>query len=483
MKDTFYTHLELIEEHPSTIEKENLLIAFLQEEPDAEAFLRLTFNDDVYGLAEKSFYNAFSELQEIERLNFEHVSDFLYFQTFEEREGAELTNFSPDMKGIYDIVGFVQEKSGNDLLQFLRQRFFVMSKLDRKWISRLLLKDLRCGVQRKTVNHALEALGLKTIDKFALQLCDKIDVYDDDQVKKRLKFPIAMECKYDGIRLQAEVYGDYGNRKCKLTSRRGKDRTAEYPDICATLIKHFPAGLIILDGEIIADTFQSLTRKDDTSVRKYIVFDLLLEENLPYMNRYDNLRNLFSDVGLLILGFRAEDDSRFTYTYPTNIELAEHFSADTIEEVREYYEQLNERKEEGIILKNFNAPYERGSRKYMFKCKKVMTADLEIYEWKLGTGKRTGMISTLCLRDKSKTVYCDVGSGIDDDTCAELTKQANDYEEQALLPAKFIGKICEIKFNEVTETGSIRFPRFICIRDDKDEPDDLSNLVENRRGE
>ena len=29
----------------------------------------------------------------------------------------------------------------------------------------------------------------------------------------------------------------------------------------------------------------------------------------------------------------------------------------------------------------------------------------------------------------------------------------------------FIGRIVEIQFNEITETGSIRFPRFICFRD------------------
>jgi len=484
MKDNFFDHLEIIEEHNSSIDKHNLLVAFLQEEPDAERFLRLTFNDDVYGLAEKTFYNAFGSTGGIVNMNFEHVSDFLHFQTFEEIETTrEFKNYDIDWLETYSQE--LLETSGNSLVMSIRDNFFYMSKLQRKWYSRALLKDLRCGVQRKTVNKAFEALGLKTIDKFALQLCDKIDVYDDDAVAKKLEFPIAMECKYDGIRLQAEIYGDYGNRKVKLTSRRGKDRTQEYPDICETLKKFFPMGCIVLDGEIIASSFQTLTRKDDTSVRKYVVFDILLDERLPYNDRYNNLRNLFLECGLVIIGFRAPDDTRFTYTYPSNVELAEHYSADTIAEVREYYEQLNDRKEEGIILKIYNKPYERGSRKNMFKCKKVLTADLKIYDYKLGEGKRTGMVSTLCLTDKSGSVLVDVGSGIDDYTCEALTKQLNEYQEQGNDPdtSPFYGKICEIKFNEVTETGSIRFPRFICIRDDKDEPDDLTSLLENRRGE
>ena len=471
MKDTFYDHLEIIEEHNSTIDKENLLIAFLKEEPYAEEFLRLTFNDDVYGLAEKSFYNAYPELTDTEQ--YEHVSDFLFFQTFEENMTG--INDSPDMKGIYDIVGFVQEKSGSNLLQYLRQRFFVMSKLDRKWISRLLLKDLRCGVQRKTVNKAFKALGLPLIEKFSLQLCEKIDVYNNDDVRKFLKFPVAMECKYDGIRLQAEVFEFKGIKKVKLTSRRGKDRTEDYPEIVETLLERVPPG-IILDGEIISRSFQSLTRKDDTSKKKYIVFDMLIDERMPYKDRYDNLRNLFSALGLVLLGYRSEEDTRFTYTYSTNIELAEHYSADTIEDVRTYYEQLNERGEEGIVIKNYNCPYERGSRKYMFKCKKVYTADLRIYDYKLGEGKRTGMVSTLCLSDKFGKVKVDVGSGIDDNTSQELTRIVNEHAEAGYLGVSFIGSICEIKYNEITETGSIRFPRFVCIRDDKDEADDLSNI-------
>jgi len=450
MKPEFFEYLEKIEAIGSTTEKENILREFIQKEPEAEEFLKLTFNDDVYGLAEKTFYNAFGSTGQIVNKNYSHVSDFLYDLEF-------TINNDSNINSLKIIIEHCLNLSGDNLKMYLFDKFKLLPKMERKWFSRCLLKDLRCGVQRKTLNKVLKSLGLKQIEKFALQLCETINVYEDSEVKKYLKFPIAMECKYDGIRLQAEVFETNGVKSCKLTSRRGKDRTADYPEICETLIDKIPPG-IILDGEIISRSFQSLTRKDDTSKKKYIVFDLLIDENLNYMSRYDNLRNLLSALGLLVLGFRSPEDTRFTYTYTTNIELAEHYSADNISEVREYYEQLNERGEEGIILKNFDSPYERGSRKYMFKCKKVLTADLRCIGYKLGEGKRVGMVSTLCLEDKWGKIKVDVGSGIDDDTSSKLTNRVHNGDY-------FNNEIVEIKFNEITETGSIRFPRFVCFRD------------------
>ena len=56
----FYNFLDEIEKVGSSIQKENLLAEMLHAFPESEKFLRMTFNDIVYGVAEKTFYNAFS---------------------------------------------------------------------------------------------------------------------------------------------------------------------------------------------------------------------------------------------------------------------------------------------------------------------------------------------------------------------------------------------------------------------------------------
>ena len=333
---------------------------------------------------------------------------------------------------------------------------------------RALLHDLRCGVKVKTVNAVFEQLNLPIIEKFGLQLCGRLDVYDEIEVEKRLTFPCTIECKYDGIRLQAEVWEDKdGSMQCELTSRRGKDRTDKYPGICAELCKLFVGQHVLLDGEITAESFQKLTRLEDKSTRKYVVWDLLNDEKLTYNSRWDNLISLCSDVGIAPVNDYELINNKEKLCSSVVL-LAEHFSASNIKDLQEYYEELNRRGEEGIIIKLDDRSYSRSSRKNMYKCKKVFDADLKIIGYKLGEGKRSGMVSTLELIDKSETIRVDVGSGIDDATSQALTTMV----EQHKVP-DFIGKICEILYNEKTETGSLRFPRFVQIRDDKTEPDDM----------
>ena len=450
----FYERLEKLEEAQGSIAKENYLITILKRVSNAEAFFRFAFNEDKYGVQEQTFKNAFGN----QKFTWDHISDWLATHKFEPM--ADGSSYK-----VPDLITFGQKlmnSSGNDqeilISNFIRQ----CEPLKKKWFCRAILKDLRCGIQVKTVNKCFKACGLEQIKKFSLQLCGKLDVYDTELVAKKIKFPCSMECKYDGIRLQAEIMSCDTQTDCFLTSRRGKNKNADYPEIAKELREIFEGENIILDGEIISQSFQELTRKDSKSKKNYVVFDLLVDEKLKYMNRWDNLMSLFSNYSIT-----EYKDKQLIKVNKNHIYFAEHYSCNSLSELQTYYEELNERKEEGVIIKLDDSIYERGSRKHMFKCKKVYTADLLCTGYKLGSGKRSNMVSTLCLEDKSKTIKVDVGSGIDDYTSEQLTGD---------LEREFVGKIVEIKYNEITETGSIRFPRFVRIRDssDKDESDDLS---------
>lgn len=469
----FYDLLNELEQTPSTLDKEQLLIKIIRSVPKAEAFFRFTFNDIKYGIQEQTFKNAFPEYNN----QCEHIS---YWLGTEDGSMAGL-----EVKNVDSLIEFgniITRYSGNDQQLILRGYFDTLSSKRREWFCRAILKDLRCGVQVKTINRVFKQLGLQEIGKFSLQLCDKIDLYDEDAVKKKITFPCSMETKYDGIRIQATIYTElihrdenslYESTEVILTSRRGTDRTNDYPEIVNQLKEIFKGENIILDGEVIAGSFQGLTRKDDITIRKYVVFDLLVDEKLPYISRYDNLINLFNEKG--ITDFNINKNIKYNNNIIT---VAEHYSCNNLKEAQEFYEALNERGEEGIIIKLDNRLYERGSRKHMFKCKKVYSADLLCYGFKYGEGKRSNKVATLCLIDKSKTIIVDVGSGIDDETCEMLTKDVYpDY-----TGAGFIGNIVEINYNEITETGSLRFPRFIRFREDKCEPDDLSQ-TEVRQGD
>jgi ATP-dependent DNA ligase len=471
--NTMYDYLKIIETTGPTSEKEYFLRKMLEKFENAERFLRLTFNDTVYGLAEKSFYNAFFKDPDPD---YSHVSNWLY-------DKVQETNAMYWVTDLEDFSEKIAKESGSQQLHSLRDFFSRVGPIKAKWFCRALLHDLRCGVQVKTVNKVFKQLGLKKIPKFAMQLCGKVDIFNKDDVARRITFPCAMEKKEDGYRIQAEVWPITDDEMgCILMSRRGNDRTDSYPEIVEELKYRFSGQHVLLDGEVKAKTFQSLTRKDDKSQRIYTVFDLLNDEKLKYIDRWDNLVSLFTEVGLAEASENPINNIKVN-TSNSVIQLIEHYSANNLEDIQAYYGELIEQGEEGIILKNFNKPYERGSRKNMWKCKPVYTADLKIIGYKLGEGKRANKIATLELIDKSETIRVDVGSGIDDDMCEWLTEQAQETIEsggdEAEIPWMYT--ICEIKYSEFTETGSLRFPRFVKLRDDKDEEDDLNEVSFGRR--
>lgn len=450
---TFWEVLDLIESTGSTDTKRQYIIEAIQKFPEAEAFFRLACNDIVYGFSEKSFYNAFAmhNVVVVPGTTFPHVSDWLNELVY--------LGSNPKDPSVSDLIGFaltIKECSGNDQLERLYQFFMPIPDYKKKWYSRALLQELRIGANTKTINSALKFLGKKIIKKFKMQLAEKIDIFDEEQVAKYIKFPCTMECKYDGIRIQAEVY----ENEVTLTSRRGNDRTADFPEIVAALIEKFPDQHVILDGEIIKNigtdvhSFQQMMRKDENRNYQYIVFDLLMQESLAYKDRWSNLEMLFGEWAITDV-----------------IRLADHFDCNNIKDLQEYFEHLLSINKEGIMIKDDDAPYERGTRRNMFKCKKdyvkhlqsEQEADLKIIGWKYGSGKNHNVVSTLELTDGANNIRADVGSGITDDMKIYLTEQKD----------ALIGKICEIRYNEKTETGSLRFTRFIQLRDDKDEADIL----------
>lgn len=480
---SLYQGLDLIESVGGSNSKTDVTIQLLKYVKNAELFFKLAMNDDVYGVAEQTFKNAFPEYNNTH----DHISDWLGETDL--REDTTTTQFSTlKVSDLQIFLNRLKTKSGYEQTEFISHWFRGLSKIKRKWFCRAVLKDLRCGVQLTTINLALRSAGLSEIEKYAVQLCQKVDLYNPKDVAKKLRFPCSMECKYDGIRLQAEVIPvDDFESQVILTSRRGTDRTSMHPDLVVELGRVFAGQHVILDGEIISRSFQDLTRKDSTAVQKYIIFDILNDERLPYRHRWDNLMTLASDVGILPINHEElsvtdVQENQNNNNIIKHLFTAEHYSCNNIEDAQKYYEDLNRRKEEGIIIKLDDRPYERNAKKKvimnMYKCKKVYDADLKIVGYKWGEGKRSNLVSTLCLEDASGTIKVDVGSGIDDFTAQELTEKLEECvtgglpEEECL----WMYSIVEIHFNERTETGSLRFPRFIRFREDKTEPDDLTKM-------
>jgi ATP-dependent DNA ligase len=176
----------------------------------------------------------------------------------------------------------------------------------------------------------------------------------------------AYEPKYDGFRAVAFVDGD----ETYLQSRNGRPLSRYFPEL------QFPPGRYVLDGEIVAASFDTLgqrihpaasriARLAEETPATYYAFDLLARDDdvlleLSYDERRAALEALVTAPVMLTDVVRTAAD-------------AEHW--------------LHEA--EGVIAKETSAPYCPGERVGMVKVKRVRTVDAVVMGWRPGKAERT----------------------------------------------------------------------------------------------
>ena len=184
----------------------------------------------------------------------------------------------------------------------------------------------------------------------------------------------AYEPKFDGFRTLAFVDGD----EVQLQSRNGKPMARYFPEVVAS----FPAGRYVLDGEIVASSFDTLgqrihpakSRIDRLAVEtpaRYIAFDLLASGDDVLLERgYLERRAALEALAL------------------DGVELTPvvHAAADAQDWLQ---------CEEGVIAKETTAAYRPGERTGMVKIKRVRTIDAVVVGWR--PGKAVGTVGALIL--------------------------------------------------------------------------------------
>ncbi|HEU4975227.1 MAG TPA: ATP-dependent DNA ligase [Baekduia sp.] len=186
----------------------------------------------------------------------------------------------------------------------------------------------------------------------------------------------AYEPKWDGFRAIAFVDGD----DVHLQSRNGKPLSRYFPEVA------FPPGRYVLDGELVAASFDTLgqrihpakSRIERLSVEtpaRFIAFDLLAREDEVLLDRpYAERR-----AALEALAGALPDPA---------IELTPVVHAAA--EAAPWLEH-----EEGVIAKEVGAPYRPGERVGMVKVKRVRTIDAVVMGWR--PGKAEGTVGAIIL--------------------------------------------------------------------------------------
>lgn len=254
-----------------------------------------------------------------------------------------------------------------------------------------------------------------------------------------LRYPIAAELKYDGVRCIASVSG----KKCSLYSRNGK-KLLNFEEIERECAK-WSSG--VYDGEVICpEGFQKLMTRThaDTGTNidvkiEYKVFDkLTIDEWLVGgSNRTYTQRCIDGKIG-----------ERTVIKNPVDLDI--------------YYNYVLKAGFEGLILKLLDSKYYSGDKSSWYKLKPKDTADLQIIGVDEGDGRCKGMVGALQCRGEIEgfTVHAYVGTGFTDE------------QREKLFKMDLKGKVVEVEYQELTKKDrygarSLRFPVFKCLREDK----------------
>ena len=324
------------------------------------------------------------------------------------------------------------------------------------WYRRILIKDLRCGVSEKTVNKVVEKKYADyAIPVFGCQLAHDSANHESKVAGKKL-----IEVKLDGVRVITIVRSD---GRVDMFSRNGKE-LANFPHIAeqiSSVIKQKGSSKsmdVVLDGEIMSSSFQDLMkqvhRKDNVEAGDAVLhlFDVLTLADFEA-----GVYNKDQTTRSSMVKFWVETNQELlpSVTYVAN-ELVD---LDTeLGQVR--YKEINAKAiaggYEGIMLKDPLAPYECKRSVAWLKLKPFIEVSLEIKDVEEGTGRNVGRLGALVCSgtDDGKEIYVNVGSGFSDSDRDSFWSSRDTLLEQ----------IVEVRADAVTQnqdgTYSLRFPRF-----------------------
>lgn len=272
------------------------------------------------------------------------------------------------------------------------------------------------------------------------------------------------EPKYDGYRAFARLQ----KQKVELISRNGLSFNKKYPEILSSLPND--RGDMLLDGEVVVEDeegrtrFQWLQHYEDTpkGTLRFYVFDIL------YFGGYD-LRNL--DL------MRRKKILEAVLPVSDRIRLSPY----TEEKGTDAYRKAEKARSEGIIAKRESSRYMENKRsKDWLKIKTENQQEMVIGGFTEPSGSRVGVGALLVghYDTSGQLIFAGkVGTGFSDDDLRDLRKTLEKLERKT-APFSTIPKekgahwvtpslVAQLKFSEWTETGSLRHPVFLGLREDK----------------
>lgn len=352
-----------------------------------------------------------------------------------------------------------RELTGNLGIAHLSTILSSLDAGDAEVIKRVIGKDLKCGASTSTVNTIWPEL----IHEYPCMLCSA----HDEKLVKKIRFPAFVQCKEDGMRVNAIVR----NGKCEFRSRNGKlldllgNLEAELIEMSGTTDVVFDGELLVHVDGVIADR-QTGNGVLNKSVKGTISAKEAAQVHIHLWDRIDYADFVAGKSG------QAYDERWERLTDCMNIAFAKVHAVECqvvndLSEVQPIFKKYLARGLEGIILKDMKSIWEDKRSKSQIKFKAIEECDLKVVGIQMGTGKYEGMIGALLCESSDGILKADVGTGLKD-------------EDRKKAHSEYLGKIVAVKYNMRIRNKqgeeSLFLPVLVECREDKDVADSINSI-------
>ncbi|NPE07016.1 MAG: ATP-dependent DNA ligase [Asgard group archaeon] len=392
-----------------------------------------------------------------------------FFTPSEKSEEGDLT--VGDVWDILNKIALIEGKGANQKkTKLLLGLYSKATPIEAKYITRIVLSQLRLGIKdltiiealsrkygdgddsRQIIEHAYNVTsdigaignvlakdGMDAIKKIKISVGRPIRMMaaqrmpTAEEILEKLGGTCALEFKYDGERVQAHIDGN----NIKLYSRNLNEISNMYPDVTAALKRSLKSSQVIVEGEITAwdpdnerlKSFQILmSRKRKYGIEdamekipvRVFLFDILFKDGESF------LKKSYPERRAVLESLVKEDPV---------IVLASRENVSTPDEFVEYFEKAIESGCEGIMAKDIRkeTQYRAGSRGFLWIKHKFdySSAFNDSYDFVVvggfyGKGRRKGTLGTLLMaaynseEERFETV-CKLGTGFSDEDLIKIT--------------------------------------------------------------
>ena len=368
------------------------------------------------------------------------------------------SKFPEGIDKIDDYLDLLQENSGklsgNSAKEFYSSLLQKLTEDSRVILLNILGRDLKCGINIKNINKVFKNL----IPKPNYMRCA---VFSEKLVKK-IHFPAMLQLKMDGTYREFNV----SNGTVSAKTRAGEEYQNE---VLFDILKSFPDGYymgeLTIDGESrftgngLINSLNPPLDKIIFTCWDFLTFDEYTGKvKTSYIDRFNRLQNLIENGDF------------------KQVKLVENHIVNNVSEALKQVSLWMSEGLEGGVLKDFNNTFKNGTSNTQLKIKLKVDAEMRITGFTEGTPgtKREGKIGAIQFANDEGTIKGQC-SGFSDAELEEFSKNKD----------SLIGKIISVEFNDITkaennEYYALSHPRFIEIRNDKNETDDLKKVIQLR---